>query len=185
MDEMLDRLEGEVAAARAAYFAERSALQSLLVPLFRDPADACDNVVSVADEFGVERAVEEFRRPYVYGAFTDAAIEIDPELNAALGQQVERLMDAQERLDATTARREDHLQTREPGHVRVINFDGREFAVDATGRELRSVESAGERYAMPDIALPVQGPEPSLTEHVGGDVPAAQPSPERGIERQR
>ena len=62
----------------------------------------------------------------------------------------------QQHIDETVARREDRLQAIDPQRLRVINFDGREFVVDAQGRELRAVDVPTERYHISDDIRPIR-----------------------------
>lgn len=183
MDEELDRLQGEVVAARAAYFVVHKELEALVGPLARDPGDACEHLVNVAEEFGAEQAMLDLDRP---GNPVGLSVELDDEARAAIAANLDALMEARDRLDLATAAREDLLMARDPRHDRVVHFGGYEYAVDGYYYALRGLEDPREFHPAPELAGAARAePEPSLTEQIGKDVAKAQPSPERGRERRR
>lgn len=190
MDSALRELQAETDVARAAYGAERTRLKELLVPLFHDHEEACHTLISAADEFGPEFARGLLDRPNVFGSFHEAAIDIEPETREAIEAQLEGVLDAHDRLDVATARREDYWQSIDPTHERVINFDGREWVVDENGREIRAADGRTERVSIAEMAEVNRAgtvDQQSLTERLRGEaeVPLAQPAPERDRNRTR
>ena len=186
MDEMLDRLESEVVAARRAYFVVRGEFEALLTPLVQNGPEACEHMAGVADEFGAEQALVDLHHP-----INPVGVRDGIDLSGAhdgLAAKLVSLMEARDRLGPAPAARGDHPFAQNPRPHRRAHFERQAYEVDGYFYALRGLENPLDIYPLPE--LPGSGPErstqgPSLTEQIGQDVAKAQPSPERGIDRRR
>ena len=104
-----------------------------------------------------------------------------------LEPQLERLLDAQDRLDTLTREREDILTEREPGRLRVVNIHGREFVVDARLDEIRSVDDPRERYPLSGdgVERTADGAALTLTEQFARETGAEKAEPGPRIDQTR
>lgn len=174
MDHVLAELDDGVVAAQAAYAAERGVLLSLVEPLVGRSSDAFESLVSLADEFGAEEAVERFAA----GKGVDG--------HSQVGAQLERLLEARDELDLVTARREGHVRAGTPHRPQVIQIDGQAFEIDVAAGELRAVDDCHERYRLPDMTVTSnRTAAANLTQQIGEGVEKAQPTPQRGMDRKR
>lgn len=139
MTDTVAGLQSELASMREGFGLARGMLQSVFAGDFRAPSDVVDALLSQADEFGPEHAVERlcedpraFGEPQRDGA--DYRSRKD-ELVATLSALIDRHDDldrAQLRLEALTNR--DGASTRE------INIQGELFSIDIDARGLLSAE---------------------------------------------
>lgn len=128
-------LHGRIADVRRQFFAERERLEQSLGRAFDDPASASDVLLSLAEEYGPEGAVELLReRPFDVGELLP-----NPDITEELEGQLSDIMQTQDWLDDLTTEREklsrSHLTSQ------VINIQGDEYLVDKSlkCRELQSV----------------------------------------------
>ncbi len=180
----LAELDAAIAATRREYASQRDSLEARLAGHFVDGGDVADRLLSVADEFGREHALELLaERPDDYGVreqrgdYRDAAAELAPDL--------ERLIETHDRLDEL-ARQRDMLEPLADGRpIRTIHIQGRAYEFDGERRELRDRDS-GERVSA-ELEAPAQSRPLSLTEQARLDagVPRAQPRPGRDRTRER
>jgi MobA/MobL family len=190
MDTELDHLQADIDAARATYRAERDLLVRMAGWIYADGPSAADAIESLADELGPGQAVEQLLAlPQVFGELgPTASDQVIADQSDELEPMLERLLDAQDRLDILTRQREDVLAEREPGRLRVLNIGGREFAVDRRADEVRSVNDSRERHALAEDGVSgrtVEGAALTLTEQFARETGAgkAEPKPELGRTR--
>lgn len=188
MDGDLDKLQADIDAARADYRAEREVLVKTAGWIFADAPSAADAIEGLAEELGPGKAVEQLlAMPTAYGALgPTASDQLIADQSDIIEPHLERLFDAQDRLDLLTRQREDILAAREPGRLRVVNVGGREFAVDPERDEVRAVEDAGERYGLAGNGVPGRETAtgaPSLTEQFTRETGAGKAKP--GLEKDR
>ncbi len=192
MDRDLETLQSEIDAAREAYRAERELLVKTAGWIYADGPSAADAIEGLAEELGPGKVAEQFLvMPTVFGDLgATASDQLVADTFDILEPNLERLLEAQDRLDTLTRQREDVLAEREPGRLRVLNIGGREFVVDPAQNEVRSVEDGGERFALSGADAPwrvLDGAAPSLTEQFAQETGAekAQPRAERDRTRGR
>jgi hypothetical protein len=125
MSEDVARLQEGIDAARKTFGAEREGLEDMLARDFVSGVDAADTLLSLTDEYGLERAGELLReRPGDFGEIRDRIPGDWEERCAEIIEKVSRANQSLDRLDELTHRREALLQ-REGG--RVLNIQGQEF----------------------------------------------------------
>lgn len=177
-------LQARIGEARRDYRDARDGIVPAVAGLFAHPEAAADALLEVADEFGAEHAVENLRiNAAAFGdRIGDADDPIADDAVQSLTETIERVLDARDRLDGLTAERESRRSKAEPAHARVINLDGREFAV--SDGALRSIDDPAEAYPTDTL---VQTRELTLTEHMRLTTGAepAQPSRDRTPTRSR
>jgi hypothetical protein len=99
---MAEDLDKAVEAARRAYIRERESLEKLLAEDFRQPGDAADVLLSLADEFGLDHTQELLaERP---DDFAERRADDGDwaERSQTLMRQVDKVVAAQDRLDGAT-----------------------------------------------------------------------------------
>jgi hypothetical protein len=170
---MAEDLDKAVDAARTAYIRERESLEKLLAEDFRQPGDAADVLLSLADEFGLDHTQELLaERP---GDFAErrAGGGDWAERSQTLMRQADKVVAAQDRLDSATARR-DAANPRHSG--RSLNIQGEEFVV--YGRDPLVVPAPG-------IAKGERSPTQQVMREKGVAPAAPQQTPSRGPSRGR
>ncbi len=176
-------LDAAIDAARRDYATQRDKLEGRLGAHVVDASDVADRLLSVADEFGREHALELMaERPDDYGVREQASSWRDA---ADLNEDLERLIDTQERLDDLTQKREKLAQRGDGKPVRIVNIQGQAYEFDAAKRELREVAS-GERHAVSLEEIGAGRPL-TLTQQAARDAqaPKAQPRGDRDRTRER
>lgn len=177
--ETLKELQTAIETMRQAYAAVRSAVEQAMGQVYKDPADATDQLLSAAEEFGPDYAQDLFSRdPHALG---DVIADQDiPWTNTRemLGRDLEPMLDHHDRLDHFTSRR-DALLGRENGDgKRSLNIQGVEFDLDFRAGYLREVGNPSKSQL-----LSVESIEPdqrSLTEQAlrDSDIGKAEPTRE-------
>lgn len=170
----VEALGPAIEAERRRFLALRDVLEAELGAVYRDALDATDTLLSLADEFGQEHAMQLLaERPGDFGELRGARLEDDA--RSGLGERLSTLLDAHESLDDLTDRRARLDSGREPDGTRVINIQGHAFTFDAKNRELRSVDRPEERLPL-EIEVSERD-SPSLTEQVRqiGGIDRAEP----------
>ncbi|MEQ1713612.1 MAG: hypothetical protein ABL908_19755, partial [Hyphomicrobium sp.] len=114
MDGDLDILQADIDAARADYRAERDVLVKTAGWIYADAPSAADAIEGLAEELGPGKAVEQLLTlPTAYGALgPTASDQLIADQSDIIEPQLERLLDAQDRLDRLTRHREDILAAR-------------------------------------------------------------------------
>ena len=175
--ELLDAID----TTRALYGKLRTDLEVSLGKFFDDPADVADDLLYHSEEFGREHALELYgERLHSAPIRPDLGDMTFAELAEKISGQVDAMLDAHDRLDDLTHKRQKLLARELPPGVRIINVQGREFELDSLARELRAVDRPGERYPLPAEAEQ----DMTLTQHMARETGAAlaeppPPKPER------
>lgn len=185
MTDTVDSIQTAIDATRTAFQQQRDLLEGVLEQDFVDPGQVADGLMSVADEYGREHALDLLReRPGDFGDRREGAGAGWVERADDLAGHLDRIMDTHDRLDQLTSAREKLVPRGGPASGQVINIQGREFLLDADDRELRAVDRPDERYPVePEIGPPE--PELSLTERVAQATGAAKAEPLPELERER
>lgn len=126
----LAQLQGQIDAERQAFTALKARLEGLLGPYAFEPAALVGNLLSMADEFGAPYAVDMVRHsPESLGL-----APLAPAPLAALDALLTETHEAGRELDLSVALREDLRDAEQPGRLRVMVNQGREFTFNlATG----------------------------------------------------
>ncbi len=167
----LEDIERQLTAETKAYADKRAVLEDALAELFRDPSDAVDGLLSWADEFGRDHALELFAEEIHK---SPDALEVSPDrwsdMLTAVNGNIERVMDSQERLDELTRQRET-VSPSLPN--RSINIHGELFEIDAVSMRARSHAGQQTIDIEPEQAL-------TLTEQIAHDIgiSKAEPNPQ-------
>jgi hypothetical protein len=173
MSEDVARLQEGIDATCKTFGAEREGLEDMLTRDFVSGVDAADTLLSLTDEYGLEHAGELLReRP---GDFGELRGGIPGDWEDHCTEIIEKVACANQsldRLNEMTHRREALLQ-REGG--RVLNIQGREFALRGEGPEAVPLEKA-----QPERELSMT----ELLRHEKGISPA-EPSPAPAREQTR
>lgn len=150
----------------------RADIESALTGVYTDPKGAADVLVSQAEEFGVEHAVESYvSRPTELGEVRHVGLVSWTETRATLAEQLPRLRDAHERLDELLAQR-DQLAMRANGS-RGIHIQGVEYNVDDASETIQRADGLEAPCRLETVAERL----PSLTEQLSKDVGAGQAQP--------
>lgn len=150
----------------------RAEIESALAGVYADPKGAADVLVSQAEEFGVEHAVESYvSRPTELGEVRHVGLLSWTEARAALAEHLPRLRDAHERLDELLALR-DQLAMRADAS-RGIHIQGVEFNIDYASETIQRADG----LEAPCRLEPAPEQWPSLTEQLSKDVGAGQAQP--------
>ena len=140
MSEDVARLQEGIDAARKTFGIEREGLEDMLTRDFVSGVDAADTLLSLTDEYGLEHAGELLReRPGDFGELRGGVPGDWEDRCAEIIEKVGRANQSLDRLDELTQRREALLQ-REGG--RVLNIQGREFALRGEGPEAVPLDKA-------------------------------------------
>lgn len=175
-------LQSRIDAARREYDRLREGLEQQLGRHFNDGGDVADRLLSAADEFGRDRALELMaERPDDYGVRHSTAEREWRESAAEYSAGLERLVEVHDRLDELT-RAQEKLDVRDPANPgRVVNIQGRAYDFDTARGELREIET--------DARYPVQldREEPRLTavQRALRDTNAAKAEPQPDRDRTR
>lgn len=176
-------LQTDIDAVRKSYLERRDELEAVLGQTFQHPTSVADGLLSAADEFGREHAMDMLAlRPMDFGDLREGPTQ---ETRQRAGELLEKLVDDHDRLDHLTLQREALLKRDEPGRLPVINIQGREFTLDEARRELRPTDRPEERHPL-DLE-PVPQRELTLTEQAARQrgVEAPEPTPEHDRDRSR
>lgn len=178
-----EQLQHRVDAARRHYESLRDMFEQQLQQNFADAGDVADRLLSVADEFGKDQAVELLgERPDDYGVRVNGADGNWRDVASIYADDLEKLIEAHEQLDDLTRLRDNAAGRSERDLLRTLNIQGREYELDVLKRELREKES-GERHR---VDLP-KDKTLTLTERaaLGSKAEKAQPHPQRNRTRDR
>jgi hypothetical protein len=172
-------LQTDINAVRKSYLEGREQLEGLLSRNYDHPSSVADGLLSTADEFGREHALEMLAlRPHDFGDLRDPPSQ---ETKERTGEVLERLVNDHDRLDHLTLQREALLKRDEPTRLPVINIQGQEFTLDESRRQLRPTDRPDERHPL-DLE-PVPQRELTLTEQVARDRGLEPPTPTPTTER--
>lgn len=170
----LSELTDTISATRTLYAELRAALEASLSRFVDAPADVADELLSHADEFGRDHAIDVYAARFSASVVRGQTGDMTPsEMADSIAQQMVGLLDTHERLDDLTHKREKLVERDNAPVVRVINIQGQEFVLDGQTRSFHAVDR-------PDDKLIFEHePELSLTEQVARDVVAdkAEPQP--------
>lgn len=169
----LTELAESIAATRTLYADTRASLETTLGAFFDKPAEVADELLSLADEFGRDQALDVYAGRLPDG--TDRAQLSDllsSERMSDVTAQIESLVDTQDRLDDLTDKREKLAARDNAPVVRVFNIQGQEFVLDGRLGEFHAVDRPDDRLMFEPE------PELSLTEQVARDVGAANAEPQ-------
>lgn len=184
-DELSDaaHLQARIDSVRRDYADLRDNLDQRLACHFVDPQDVADRLLSVIDEFGREHAMQLFgERPGDYGVHHQEAAPGWRESAASYEEDVERLVDLHDQLDALAAERERIAPPNQAKPGRVVNIQGREYAFDVERGRLHELET-GQQYP---VELPPREDEKlTLTQRAMRDTTAAKAEPQRDRDRDR
>lgn len=182
----LETLKADIDSARGDYLAERQILLNKMGWVYADGQSAADALESFAEELGPDQAAQQFLvLPDKFGDLGPrASDQLVAETYDELKRVLERVLDAQDRLDLLIRQREQLLATKEPGRLQVVHVQGREYTVDAEAGVVRSVEGE-ERFTLEGERDRAEGL--SLTEQFARETGAekARPGPERDRTRGR
>lgn len=151
------------------YAMRRSALEASLAGMVAEPGEKVDELLSLADEFGREHAIELFADSLHTHPISPEQDEW-PSRAERVAHGVDAVLDSQDRVDELTDRREKLLGRAENGPRRVINVHGEEIEIDALARKFRVVG----QDTFFDIG---HEPELSLTQQISQDHGAGQAEP--------
>lgn len=150
----------------------RADIESALAGVYANPKDAADALVSQAEEFGVEHAVDSYvSRPTELGEVRHVGLVSWTETRDALAEQLPRLRDAHERLDELLAQR-DQLAMRADAS-RSIHIQGVEYNINYASETIQRADGAETPYRLE----PALAHSPSLTEQLSKNVGAGQAQP--------
>ena len=156
-----------IAATRTLYADTRASLETSLGAFFDNPAEVADELLSLADEFGRDQALDVYAGRLPDG--TDRA-QLSDLLNSErmldVTAQIESLVDTQDRLDNLTDKREKLAARDNAPVVRVFNIQGQEFMLDGQTGEFHAVDRPDDRHVV-DIEHDL-----TLTEHVARELGA-------------
>jgi hypothetical protein len=142
-------LQAEIDAVRGSYGNLRTSLEASLAKLYADPASVADELLSQTDEFGQEYALAAFaERPHEFGTVRELEEYPWAETAERAAERLAQLVDAHNRLDYLTLQREVLLRREDPVRLPVVNIHGREFALDATKREIRPSDNPNEHHPL-------------------------------------
>jgi hypothetical protein len=180
----IENLVAELAKESAAYSEKSRGLESALDGLVPDPADAVSDLLSWADEFGREHAIELFQNDlHTYPSDPQITGELWPQRARDISAAVDALLDGQDKLDQLTRAR-DLAQGRNPhdSETRTLNIQGQDYELDGRSMQLRNREGASHSF---DEARSLSLTQ-SHARDVGADVAQAQrESPDRTRGRSR
>lgn len=166
----------ETGKLREAYAAHARQLTERLGTVYRDPADAREQILSLAEEFGADHALEHLiREPERFGATRDRAPRsVFGDQREVLARELESLAETQDLLDDMMRQQEQVRPEKPRDGSRTVHIQGEPFRVDAQGRIMKD---AADRPRHPR----------SLTERLSAEhkVPPAQPGPTLPRDRNR
>lgn len=144
-------LQQSVDDARDAYDKAHGMLVASCADIFQEPDVAADSLLAMAEELDAVEAVRILRQDCerIGAVRTDIADTVPRALIDRTESALEGLQDARDQLDLATAKRETAKPSRSADEPQIMNFGGREFAIDLKRGELRSVDNDMERYALP------------------------------------
>lgn len=176
--ETLKDLHTAIETVRQAYAAARSAVEQAFGQVYKDPADATDQLLSVADEFGPDFAQEMFSRdPHALG---DVIADQDiPGTSAreVLGRDLEPMLEHHDRLDHLTARRDALLGRQDGDGKRTLNIQGVEFDLDLRAGYLREAGNISKSQSL--VVESIEPAHLSLTEQALRDTDVGKAEPTR------
>lgn len=169
----LSELADAIAATRTHYADLRAAFEASLGRFVDAPADVADELLSHADEFGRDHALDVYAARFSASVIRGQTGDMTPsEMADSIAQHMESLLDTHKRLDDLTHKREKLAERDNAPVVRIINIQGQEFVLDGQTRSLHAVDRPDDKHAFE------HEPELSLTEQVARDVGAEKAEPQ-------